>query len=69
MVGTMVARSATASTVLGYMSLGAWLGAQFPQLIENARRQSVDGLALPFLANWFFGLSAPLTALSLLSVD
>lgn len=28
------------------------------QLIENARRQSVDGLALPFLANWFLGLSA-----------
>ena len=27
------------------------------QVIENARRKSVDGLSLPFLANWFLGTS------------
>ncbi|KAF8308086.1 hypothetical protein DL93DRAFT_2046853, partial [Clavulina sp. PMI_390] len=43
------------SELLGYFSIASWLGAQFPQLFENARRQSVDGLALPFLANWFLG--------------
>ncbi|KAI0006122.1 PQ loop repeat-domain-containing protein [Russula compacta] len=37
------------------MSVFCWLGAQFPQLIENARRKSVEGLALPFLANWLLG--------------
>jgi hypothetical protein len=25
------------------------------QLLENFRRQSVEGLALPFLANWLLG--------------
>jgi len=25
------------------------------QVIENARRKSVEGLSLPFLANWFLG--------------
>ena len=25
------------------------------QVIENARRKSVEGLSLPFLANWFMG--------------
>ncbi|KAI0302134.1 PQ loop repeat-domain-containing protein [Russula brevipes] len=39
----------------GFMSVFFWLGAQFPQVIENIRRQSVEGLALPFLANWFIG--------------
>ncbi|KAI9509652.1 PQ loop repeat-domain-containing protein [Russula earlei] len=39
----------------GFMSICFWLGAQFPQVIENARRQSVEGLALPFLANWLLG--------------
>ncbi|KAF8274926.1 PQ loop repeat-domain-containing protein [Lactarius quietus] len=39
----------------GYMSMFFWLGAQFPQLLENFRRQSVEGLALPFLANWLLG--------------
>ncbi|KDQ60972.1 hypothetical protein JAAARDRAFT_31968 [Jaapia argillacea MUCL 33604] len=40
---------------LGYTSIGCWLFAQFPQLLENARRRSVDGLALPFLLNWMLG--------------
>ena len=55
----------------GFMSMFFWLGAQFPyviflspilfsypsssQLLENFRRQSVEGLALPFLANWLLG--------------
>lgn len=37
------------------MSMFFWLGAQFPQCLENFRRQSVEGLALPFLANWLLG--------------
>lgn len=45
----------TLSDVLGYISICCWLGAQFPQVIENARRKSVEGLSLPFLANWFLG--------------
>ncbi|KAI0831310.1 PQ loop repeat-domain-containing protein [Trametes gibbosa] len=43
------------SDLLGYTSIACWLGAQFPQVLENARRQSVDGLALPFLMNWLLG--------------
>ncbi|OBZ75809.1 hypothetical protein A0H81_04301 [Grifola frondosa] len=49
--------SSTLSDILGYTSIGCWLGAQFPQVLENARRQSVDGLALPFLLNWLLGES------------
>ncbi|PCH37985.1 hypothetical protein WOLCODRAFT_130602 [Wolfiporia cocos MD-104 SS10] len=45
----------TLSDLLGYASIGSWLGAQFPQVIENIRRQSADGLALPFLLNWALG--------------
>ncbi|KAI0273727.1 PQ loop repeat-domain-containing protein [Gloeopeniophorella convolvens] len=43
------------SDCTGYLSILLWLGAQFPQVLENARRQSVEGLALPFLANWLAG--------------
>ncbi|KAF8643913.1 hypothetical protein AX16_008929 [Volvariella volvacea WC 439] len=43
------------SELLGYTSIAAWLGAQFPQVLENYRRQSCEGLALPFLANWLLG--------------
>ena len=28
----------------------------FSQVLENARRQSVEGLALPFLTNWLLGM-------------
>ncbi|GLB34871.1 putative repeated motif containing protein [Lyophyllum shimeji] len=45
----------TASELLGYASIGCWLGAQLPQVVENIRRQSCEGLALPFLANWLLG--------------
>ncbi|CAE7080759.1 unnamed protein product [Rhizoctonia solani] len=48
------------SQVLGLISSAAWVGAQFPQLWTNYRLQSADGLALPFLANWFAGDSTNL---------
>ncbi|KAL9715226.1 hypothetical protein Ac2012v2_001887 [Leucoagaricus gongylophorus] len=47
--------SALFSSLFGYTSIACWLGAQFPQVFENFRRQSCEGLALPFLANWFLG--------------
>ncbi|KAJ3787456.1 PQ loop repeat-domain-containing protein [Lentinula aff. detonsa] len=43
------------SIFLGYLSIFCWLGAQFPQVLENIRRRSCEGLALPFLANWLLG--------------
>jgi hypothetical protein len=45
----------TASLALGYVSILCWLGAQAPQVIENYRLKSCDGLALPFLINWMCG--------------
>ncbi|KAJ7097850.1 PQ loop repeat-domain-containing protein [Mycena belliarum] len=47
--------SLTLSEILGYSSIASWLGAQFPQLLKNVRLKSCEGLALPFLANWFLG--------------
>ncbi|KAG8768829.1 hypothetical protein FRC15_004943 [Serendipita sp. 397] len=46
---------AIVSDTLGYLSILCWLGAQFPQVIVNFQTQSVEGLALPFLANWLLG--------------
>ncbi|KAJ6623539.1 PQ loop repeat-domain-containing protein [Mycena sp. CBHHK59/15] len=43
------------SDLLGYTSIACWLGAQFPQVLENIRLKSCEGLALPFLANWLLG--------------
>ncbi|KAG2158226.1 PQ loop repeat-domain-containing protein [Suillus bovinus] len=43
------------SELLGYTSIACWLGAQFPQVIENHKRRSCEGLALPFLCNWMLG--------------
>ncbi|KAH8833681.1 PQ loop repeat-domain-containing protein [Flagelloscypha sp. PMI_526] len=43
------------SSLLGYVSIGCWLGAQFPQVLENYKRQSCQGLAWPFLLNWLLG--------------
>ncbi|KAJ7581264.1 PQ loop repeat-domain-containing protein [Mycena floridula] len=45
----------TISDLLGYASIACWLGAQFPQVLENHRLKSCAGLALPFLANWLAG--------------
>ncbi|GBE82169.1 PQ loop repeat-domain-containing protein [Sparassis latifolia] len=50
-----MASPAALSDLLGYASIGCWLGAQFPQVLENIRRQSCDGLALPFLFSWLLG--------------
>ncbi|KAF5373865.1 hypothetical protein D9758_000611 [Tetrapyrgos nigripes] len=43
------------SVLLGYTSIACWLGAQLPQVVENIKRQSCEGLALPFLVNWLLG--------------
>ncbi|KAJ6502446.1 PQ loop repeat-domain-containing protein [Mycena sanguinolenta] len=43
------------SELLGFASIFSWLGAQFPQIIKNIQLKSCEGLALPFLANWFLG--------------
>ncbi|KAG6333490.1 hypothetical protein ID866_5593 [Astraeus odoratus] len=43
------------SELLGYVSIGCWLGAQFPQILENIKQQSCESLALPFLFNWMLG--------------
>jgi len=56
----MVFEDDSLSLLLGYMSIFCWLGAQLPQLVVNWRRKSVDGLALPFLANWLLGDTANL---------
>ncbi|KAF7338208.1 Lysosomal amino acid transporter 1 [Mycena venus] len=47
--------SPSLSDLLGYSSIACWLGAQFPQVVKNAKLKSCEGLALPFLANWFLG--------------
>lgn len=47
--------TAQLSELLGYASIACWLGAQFPQVMENHKRQSCEGLALPFLCNWMLG--------------
>ncbi|GAA6020085.1 hypothetical protein JCM11491_006390 [Sporobolomyces phaffii] len=46
---------ATLSSTLGALSIVTWLGAQSPQLYENYKNGSVEGLALPFLISWFWG--------------
>ncbi|GAA6061780.1 hypothetical protein JCM10212_001386 [Sporobolomyces blumeae] len=46
---------ATVSDVLGGLSIVTWLGAQSPQIYENYKNGSVEGLALPFLISWFWG--------------
>ncbi|KAH7889372.1 PQ loop repeat-domain-containing protein [Phlebopus sp. FC_14] len=43
------------SELLGYTSICCWLGAQFPQILENIKQQSCESLALPFLFNWMLG--------------
>ncbi|KAI6005666.1 PQ loop repeat-domain-containing protein [Pisolithus albus] len=43
------------SELLGYVSIACWLGAQFPQILENVKQQSCESLALPFLFNWMLG--------------
>ncbi|KAI6118858.1 hypothetical protein EV401DRAFT_1965697 [Pisolithus croceorrhizus] len=58
------------SELLGYVSIACWLGAQFPQFLENIRQQSCESLALPFLFNWMLGASSrTYLALYFCSVD
>ncbi|THH33944.1 hypothetical protein EUX98_g201 [Antrodiella citrinella] len=52
-----MASAFTVSDILGYTSIACWLGAQFPQVLENYQRRSSDGLALSFLLNWLLGTS------------
>ncbi|KAJ7685303.1 PQ loop repeat-domain-containing protein [Mycena polygramma] len=47
--------SLSLSDLFGYSSIACWLGAQFPQVLKNVQLKSCEGLALPFLANWFLG--------------
>ncbi|KAI8334846.1 PQ loop repeat-domain-containing protein [Choanephora cucurbitarum] len=45
----------TLSTSLGYLSIFCWLNAQLPQMLENYRLQSADGLSLYLLYFWLAG--------------
>jgi len=47
--------SVTHSTPISPFRLNPADGIFHSQVIENARRKSVEGLSLPFLANWFLG--------------
>ncbi|KAI9250772.1 PQ loop repeat-domain-containing protein [Sporodiniella umbellata] len=40
---------------MGYCSIAFWLNAQLPQVIENYRKSSADGLSLNFLCIWLAG--------------
>lgn len=44
-----------AGFVIGFISLLLWLIPLFPQLYENYRRQSADGLSIYFLIFWIAG--------------
>ncbi|CED82935.1 Predicted membrane protein [Phaffia rhodozyma] len=50
------------------MSIACWLWAQFPQIYQNYKVKSCEGLALPFLLNWAFGrcphICPPLSTMS-----
>ncbi|KAF2441404.1 PQ-loop-domain-containing protein [Karstenula rhodostoma CBS 690.94] len=43
------------SGVFGSVSLASWIFLLVPQLIENYRQSSADGISLAFLAVWFIG--------------
>jgi uncharacterized protein with PQ loop repeat len=46
---------ALVSTVLGILSIAAWLFAQLPQILKNHALQSTSGLSIYFLVEWCFG--------------
>lgn len=46
---------ATVSQVMGMSSVLIWLCAQLPQVCENYRLKSVEGLSFGFLVAWFAG--------------
>lgn len=43
------------SEILGTISLVCWTSVFIPQLIQNYRQQSADGLSLTFITIWFVG--------------
>src|ERR1700753_3545892 len=43
------------SGILGSVSIACWVVVFSPQIIENFRRSSADGLSLLFLAVWLAG--------------
>ncbi|GAA96678.1 uncharacterized protein L969DRAFT_97034 [Mixia osmundae IAM 14324] len=47
-------RTAVAN-LTGALSIAAWLGVVFPQVVANYRNKSVEGLSLPFLLSWLAG--------------
>ncbi|GAA5808431.1 hypothetical protein MFLAVUS_001822 [Mucor flavus] len=51
---------ATISLLLGYFSILFWLNAQLPQLVENYKLGSAEGLSLNFLSIWLAGDTANL---------
>ncbi|CAO3626673.1 unnamed protein product [Cunninghamella blakesleeana] len=48
------------SVILGYLSILFWLNAQLPQVIENYKRGSSEGLSIKFLSIWLAGDSTNL---------
>ncbi|KAI8974471.1 PQ loop repeat-domain-containing protein [Pilobolus umbonatus] len=48
------------SLLLGYASILCWLNAQLPQVIENYKMGSADGLSFNFLSIWLAGDTANL---------
>ncbi|CEI97591.1 Putative FAFR605Cp [Rhizopus microsporus] len=44
-----------ASSITGYLSILCWLIVFTPQLWENYRRKSGDGLSMTFLVIWLAG--------------
>ncbi|KZV79220.1 PQ-loop-domain-containing protein [Exidia glandulosa HHB12029] len=47
--------SSLASAFLGYVSMGCWIVATVPQILENWRNKSTDGLAPGFVLIWVAG--------------
>ncbi|EMD39517.1 hypothetical protein CERSUDRAFT_111836 [Gelatoporia subvermispora B] len=45
----------TLSNVLGWVSIACWLVVYTPQLIENYRLKSGEGLSVPFVLAWLIG--------------
>jgi len=49
------------SNVLGWVSIACWLVVYSPQIIENYRLKSGEGLSVPFVAIWLVGDLCSLT--------
>ncbi|KZV73803.1 PQ-loop-domain-containing protein [Peniophora sp. CONT] len=51
----MLSAAETASSVLGWISIATWILVYTPQLIENYKRKSGDGVSVPFVVIWLAG--------------